>query len=62
MKSEINWQTGLPKEKGIYLVTTDEETVCSTSFHPEEEVDIDYFAFCITAWCKLTDIKPYRSK
>ena len=63
MKSEINWQTGIPKEKGTYLIVLrGEENVHVTSYTPDDPLDVDYFSICVTSWCKLTDIKPYSSK
>lgn len=58
----IQWQTGEPKESGLYLVTISGKYSifvqcmqfgCLTGwsyFKPEE----------IIAWCKLNDIKPYK--
>lgn len=43
MESTIKWRTGEPKEKGIYLITTDEGTVATASFHPENSADIEFF-------------------
>lgn len=62
--SAIRWQTGEPKESGMYLVTISgkysifvqcAQFGCLTGwsyFKPEE----------IIAWCKLSDIKPYREE
>ena len=57
----IPWQTGIPKEKGIYLVTTIYETIATVTFCPDNNVDIDFFDCCITAWCKTCDIIPYKN-
>lgn len=64
MKSRINWQTGEPKESGSYLVSIKSDyfelVTCATYNHlagwrhwTEEE---------ITAWCKLSDIEPYKKE
>lgn len=64
MESVIKWQTGEPKESGTYLATIKgrysifvqyAEFGCLTGwsyFKPEE----------IIAWCKLSDIKPYKEE
>ena len=54
----IPWQTGFPKERGTYLVSTVEGTIATATFCPDYNVDVDFFDCCITAWCNLTDIKP----
>lgn len=59
MESTIKWHTGLPKERGTYLTTTTEGTVAAMTFCPDDNVDVDFFDCCITAWCSLTEIKPY---
>lgn len=75
MKSVIKWQTGKPKEKGIYLVTYKFgyypiegplEKVYSTSIGTSYWDDFwfqydDEASDCkVTAWCKLSDIEPYK--
>lgn len=62
--SAVKWQIGVPKESGMYLVTIKgkysifvqcAQFGCLTGwsyFKPEE----------IIAWCKLSDIKPYKEK
>lgn len=68
-ESVIKWQTGQPKEEGEYLVTlfngeiTFNEYCCITNSDEEEEFfwsnwDDD----SIIAWCKLSDIKPYKDE
>lgn len=62
MESKIKWQTGEPKENGAYLVTTSgrySDYVTYDSFqlllgwtHYKQEE--------IIAWCKLSDIEPYK--
>ena len=62
--SKINWQTGEPKESGSYLVFVKGEfsdyttcamynTVTGWCHWKKEE---------ITAWCKLSDIEPYKEE
>ena len=60
--SAIRWQTGEPKEDGSYIVTTDEGTVGIASFYNEYSPDVEFFRICVTAWCKLRDIKPYKEE
>ena len=55
----IIWHTGIPKERGTYLTTTTEGIVGVTTFSPENNVDAEFFDYRITAWCNLTEIKPY---
>lgn len=60
MKQNIIWQTGEPKELGVYIVTMADGTVRHFHFQPKEAVDIAYFREFVTAWCKLCDIEPYK--
>ena len=62
--STIQWQTGEPKKNGSYIVTL-----------KNGDVDFDYWRISpnwshwshekdenIVAWCKLSDIKPYKEE
>lgn len=60
MESVINWQTGEPKESGRYIVTECDGHVTTINFQPKELVDVDYFNSVVKAWCKLSDIEPYK--
>lgn len=62
MESIIKWQTGEPKESGSYIITTDEGTVALASFYSESSVDVEFFKICVTAWCKLSDVEPYKEE
>ena len=63
-QSTIKWQTGEPKESGTYLVSIKGEysefTTCA--------VYVPITGWChwkdeeITAWCKLSDIKPCKEE
>lgn len=61
--SVVEWQTGEPKGNGIYLVTTSAETVIIAWWNGtswlinNQSFDIKY-----KAWCKLSDIEPYKNK
>lgn len=58
----IKWQKGIPSEIGTYLITTFEGTVASIHFRLAEAVDVDFFKTCVIAWCKLSDIEPYKEE
>ncbi len=62
MESIIKWQTGEPKEDGTYIITTDEGKIAIASFLIGYSPDIEFFKICVTAWCKLSDIEPYKLK
>lgn len=62
MKSVIKWQTGEPKEFGGYIITTNDGYVRHIYFHPKEAVDVVFFEMYVAAWCKLSDIKPYKEE
>ena len=55
-ESVIKWQTGI----GSYIITTDEGTIALASFYPDNSSDVEFFRICVTAWCKLSDIEPYK--
>lgn len=65
MESIIKWQTGMPEQSGLYLVTmsTGEVTVMecynpytsSPYWLDEEEEEGE-----VVAWCDFKNIKPYR--
>ena len=62
MESVIKWQTGEPKEMGKYIITTDNGEVRTIYFHPKEAVDLEFFEIAVIAWCKLSDIEPYKEE
>ena len=63
MKSTIEWQTGMPKEKCIVLIVNHaDQTVRATSFNPDDPLDIDYFSICVSYWCNISDIKLTRKE
>ena len=59
MESTIKWQTEEAQEEGTYIVT-----------YENGEVDFDVFMgvngwvgiLKVIAWCKLSDIEPYKEK
>lgn len=66
MESTIKWQTGEPKENGEYLVSLEDGSVCRDEWRELYcEDDIKCWVYNegeVTAWCKLSDIKPYKEK
>lgn len=64
--SIVHWQTGEPKERGEYLVTLLSGKVKVAEFYKYKVADKEYWD-CIPygivgvkAWCKLSDIEPYK--
>ena len=65
MESVIKWQTGEPKEGGMYVVTNYKGEIEIDRY--EKAVTIDYGLFAknqtgVRAWCKLSDIEPYKEE
>lgn len=63
MESKIKWQTGEPYESGRYLVTMKDGTVSVLEWY-NSYTGCKYWD-CKTeseviAWCKLSDIEPYK--
>ena len=60
--SGIHWQTGELKESGIYLVTTSSNIVRTSYWNNGCWLinDLPFSTLKIKAWCKLSDIKPYK--
>ena len=69
MKSVIKWQTGEPTEDGTYLVVykIDEYRNSVTTLICSRSKWRNFFFGTVdkkrvTAWCKLSDIKPYKEE
>ena len=62
MESTIKWQTGVPKEEGQYLVTTEDGEVRDMFYSTSLKTWILERHFKVIAWCKLSDIKPYKEE
>lgn len=64
MESVIKWQTGEPKERGIYLVTTSSNIVRTSYWISGCWLinDLPFSTLMIKAWCKLSDIEPYKEE
>lgn len=60
-EANIKWQTGVPKEEGVYIVTTDaNEVECFVKFSPNSKECVNIFKDDVIAWCPLSDIEPYK--
>lgn len=62
MESIIKWQTGEPKENGRYLVSTIDGNVTTEAFVNNDAHDKHFFNEYVKAWCKLSDIEPYKEE
>lgn len=68
MESVIKWQTGEPKVTGLYIVTLDDDIVTydwwdfNTPYNPTEMSDWVCCKGVVVAWCKLSDIEPYKEE
>lgn len=62
--SKIKWQTGEPKEGGYYLITTDSGRITTDLWRifPNRSNWEYRNKFDVKAWCKLSDIKPYKEE
>ncbi len=68
MESTIKWKTGEPKDNGMYLATfikTNEGGKCVVSLYRIrgnwETTSFDSVKQeRVKAWCKLSDIEPYK--
>lgn len=62
--SVFKWQTGVPKESDIYLVTTSSNIVRTSYWNNGCWIinDLPFSTLKIKAWCKLSDIKPYKEE
>ena len=63
-QSLIKWQTGEPKEGGGYLITTYNGFVLADYWRVfPNRSGWDYRSkFDVVAWCKLSDIEPYKEE
>lgn len=60
MESVIKWQTGKPTTVGRYLVQTKDNGLQITIWSNFTQSWSLYDNFEIIAWCKLSDIEPYK--
>ena len=70
MESIIKWQTGEPKESGVYLVTLPNGNVAfdrwltglpQLGLRDKSTSWMSNFTY-VLAWCKLSDIEPYKEE
>lgn len=66
MESVIKWKTGVPEEEGMYLVTTYYGKVKVDEFYHYSVSGKEYGTFIKyagpIAWCKLSNIEPYKEE
>lgn len=67
MESKIKWQTGEPRHDGIYIVASFDSLQKINICRVLEKVGYKWMAgnlevseYNIKAWCKLSDIEPYK--
>lgn len=60
--SLIKWQTGEPPETGMYLVTVYNKYIATDYFGYFLHDKWRHYDGHVTAWCKLSDIQPYKGK
>ena len=58
----VEWQTGEPKTHGRYLVQTKEDGFQIAFWSAYVKTWSLYHNSEIIAWCKLSDVKPYKNK
>lgn len=57
--STIKWQTGEPKERGLYLITKSNLEI-DTNFYEVGRGWVVLSKTLVKAWCRLSDIEPYK--
>lgn len=60
--SVVKWQTGYPTEGGYYLITTTNGRIDTDHWLIFANIGCwEYYnKFGVVAWCKLSDIEPYK--
>ena len=61
-QSTIKWQKGEPKDEGRYLVTTIYGHVATAVKVKDDLHYKQFFNEYVIAWCKLSDIEPYKEE
>lgn len=59
MKVTFNWETGIPKYTGDYLISDKYGIVTTDTFDKQQE---KWLHHDVIAWCELIKIKPYPNK
>jgi len=64
MESTIKWQKGEPEEDGTYLITVKGKKIVyvATDFWDNREEWDTFVTESVVAWCKLSDIEPYKEE
>lgn len=64
MDSTIKWKTGEPKESGYYLITTYRGIITTDLWRifPNRSCWEYRNKFDVKAWCKLSNIEPYKEE
>ena len=63
MESVIKWQTGAPNEPGQYIVTTWDGLVdYDVAYRHRDGYLFWGFYNNVLAWCKLSNIEPYKEE
>lgn len=70
MESTIKWQTEEPKENGAYIATYKKNSECDASVVSLYRIGKNWETTSwdvipserVFAWCKLSDIKPYKEE
>lgn len=60
--SVIKWQTGEPTKTGRYLIYTIDDGMQFDNWSTFLKQWSTYYNNEVTAWCKLSDIEPYKNK
>lgn len=63
-QSIIKWKTGKPKEEGAYLATTKSGLIRIVYWNATCWLinNLPYNSNIIKAWCKLSNIEPYKDE
>lgn len=56
----INWQTGTPTETDKYLITHKGGVIRTDWWYDFNKEWATHYNEDVIAWCKLTDIQPYK--
>ena len=64
MESVVKWQTGEPKERGSYIVSSKglDANYVTCAVYVHETGWCHWKKEEIIAWCKLSDIEPYKEE
>lgn len=63
MESKIKWQIGIPDERCACIVTLQDDKVSFDYFGFWDDAPVvwqRHNEYSIKAWCKLSDVEPYK--